>query len=155
MMNKRRKQPVFSGSLFSGAMLKLKNMLSEWLFSTKKQKYFFIKVIYKSCKFSLESNAAVAQSVRAFASHAECWVFESHPRQTYVVNTGIDSSTAKRSATGASVTGLDFCIVTYLINGKYTVHENLFLTRTSFWLTVPVTLPSTWLFGYRSVELMK
>ena len=49
--------------------------------------------------------AAVAQSVRAFISHAEGWFFKSRPRQTLVVKTGSDGSTAKRSSTGASVTG--------------------------------------------------
>ena len=48
---------------------------------------------------------AVAQSFRVFASHVEGWVFESQPRQTYVVKTGSDSSTAKYLATGVSVTG--------------------------------------------------
>ena len=33
--------------------------------------------------------ATVAQSVKAFAVQAEGWVFESLPRQTYVVITGI------------------------------------------------------------------
>ena len=33
------------------------------------------------------------------------WVFESQPRHTYVVKTGSDNSTAKRSAIGVSVTG--------------------------------------------------
>ena len=50
------------------------------------------------------SFAAVAQSVRAFAPQAEGWVLESQPRQTQVVRTGCDSSTAKRSAIGVSVT---------------------------------------------------
>ena len=44
--------------------------------------------------------AAVAQWNRAFAPHVEGWVFEFQPRQT---RTGSDSSTAKRSAIGASV----------------------------------------------------
>ena len=34
---------------------------------------------------------------RAFASQPEGWVFESQPRQTQVVKTGRNSSTAKRS----------------------------------------------------------
>ena len=42
---------------------------------------------------------------RAFASHADGWVFESQPRQTEAVKTGIDSSTAKRLAIGVCVTG--------------------------------------------------
>ena len=37
--------------------------------------------------------------------NAEGWVFESQSRQTQFVKTGCDSSTAKRSATGAIVTG--------------------------------------------------
>ena len=41
----------------------------------------------------------------AFASQAEGWVFESLPLQTEVVKTGGDSSTAKHSAIGVSVTG--------------------------------------------------
>ena len=51
------------------------------------------------------SAAAVAQWVRVFAPQAEGWVFETQPRQTLVVKTGSDSSTAKRSAIAASVTG--------------------------------------------------
>ena len=49
--------------------------------------------------------AAMAQWVRALTPHTEGWVFESQPRQTLVVKTGIDSSTDKRSAVGVSVTG--------------------------------------------------
>ena len=49
--------------------------------------------------------AALAQSIRAFALHAEGMVFVSQPRQTYVVKTGSDSFTAKRLATGGSVRG--------------------------------------------------
>ena len=54
-----------------------------------------------------QSNPApvVAQRVRAFAPQAEGTVFESQPRQTYVVKTGSDSSIAKRSALGVGVTG--------------------------------------------------
>ena len=51
----------------------------------------------------MKVTAAAAQWVRAFASQAEGWVFESQPRQT--VKTDSDSSTAKRSATGVSDTG--------------------------------------------------
>ena len=43
--------------------------------------------------------------VRGFAPQAEGLVFESQPRQTHVVKIGSDSSTAKRSALGMSVTG--------------------------------------------------
>ena len=31
----------------------------------------------------------VSQSVRAFASHVECWMYKSRPRQTYVVKKGV------------------------------------------------------------------
>ena len=37
------------------------------------------------------------------APQAEGWLFESQPRQTYVVKTASDSSTAKRPAIGVSV----------------------------------------------------
>ena len=40
-----------------------------------------------------------------FFSQNEGWMFDSQPRHTYVVKTGSDSSTAKRSAIGVSVTG--------------------------------------------------
>ena len=43
--------------------------------------------------------------VRAFAPQAEGWVIESQQRQTQVVKTGSDSSTAKRSALDVSVMG--------------------------------------------------
>ena len=49
--------------------------------------------------------ATVVVSVRAITSQTEGWAFESQPRRTLVVKTGIDSSTAKRSAIGVSVTG--------------------------------------------------
>ena len=48
----------------------------------------------------------VVQSVRAFAPQAKGWVSESQPRQVLFVKTGSDSTTAKRSASGVSVTGL-------------------------------------------------
>ena len=51
------------------------------------------------------ATAAVAQWVRVLALLSEGCVFESQPRQTLVVKTGSDSSTAKRSAIGVSVTG--------------------------------------------------
>ena len=44
------------------------------------------------------------QWVGALAMQAEGWLFESQPRQTYVENKGSDSSNAKRSAIGVSVT---------------------------------------------------
>ena len=47
----------------------------------------------------------MAHLVRTFAPQAEVWVFESLLRQTLLVKTGSDSSTAKRSAIGVSVTG--------------------------------------------------
>ena len=47
----------------------------------------------------------MSQWVRAFAPQAEGWVFESQSRQTQVVKTVSDISTAKRSALGVSVTG--------------------------------------------------
>ena len=40
--------------------------------------------------------AAVAQWVRAFATQAKGWEFESQQRPTYVVKSGSDSSTEKR-----------------------------------------------------------
>ena len=46
----------------------------------------------------------VMQWVGALAMQAEGWLFESQPRQTYVENKGSDSSNAKRSAIGVSVT---------------------------------------------------
>ena len=54
---------------------------------------------------TIQITAEVAQSVRAFASHAEGWLFETEPRQTCVVKKSSDSSTAKRSATDMGVTG--------------------------------------------------
>ena len=42
---------------------------------------------------------------RSLAPQAEDWVFESQPRQTYVVQPGSGSSAAKLSAVGVSVTG--------------------------------------------------
>ena len=58
-----------------------------------------------NCLMMIKITAAVAQSVEAFALHAEGWVLESHPRQVWVVKTGSDSSTAKHSTTGATGTG--------------------------------------------------
>ena len=43
--------------------------------------------------------------IRAFSSHAEGRLLESQPQQPLFVKTGSDSSTAKRWATGESVTG--------------------------------------------------
>ena len=55
--------------------------------------------------FSIWLTAAVAQGVRALAPQEEGWMFESQSRQTLVVNTGSDHSTAKCSAIGVNVTG--------------------------------------------------
>ena len=55
--------------------------------------------------FSIWLTAAVAQGVRALAPQEEGWMFESQSRQTLVVKTGIDLSTAKCSAIGVNVTG--------------------------------------------------
>ena len=52
----------------------------------------------------INATSAVSQWVRALAPQAEGRVFESRPRQTLLVKTGCDSSTAKRSALGLSVT---------------------------------------------------
>ena len=51
----------------------------------------------------------MAQSVKAFASHAEGWMFESQLQQACVVKASSDSSTGKRSATdmGVAVLGYD------------------------------------------------
>ena len=46
----------------------------------------------------------MAQWVRELVPQVEVWVFESQPQRTYVVKAGSDSSTAKRSAIGVSVT---------------------------------------------------
>ena len=48
---------------------------------------------------------AVSQLVALFASNAEGWVLESQLRQTYVVKTDGEKSTAKRLAICVSVTG--------------------------------------------------
>ena len=55
--------------------------------------------------FYMNITAAAAQSVGALALIAEDRVFESQPRQTLVVKKGSDSSIAKRSLIGVSVTG--------------------------------------------------
>ena len=47
----------------------------------------------------------MAQWVRTYNLQSEGWLFKSQPRQTLVVKTGSDSSTAKRSELGVSVTG--------------------------------------------------
>ena len=48
---------------------------------------------------------AVAQSVRAFASYAKGWVFQSQLRQILVVKRGSNSPAVKCPATVVSVTG--------------------------------------------------
>ena len=52
------------------------------------------------------NQVSVVQWVRTLAPQAEVWVFEFQPWKTYVVKTGSDSSIAKRSAIGVSVTVL-------------------------------------------------
>lgn len=47
----------------------------------------------------------VLESVKELTLHDEDWVYESEPRQTYVLKTGKDSSTAKRSSEGINYTG--------------------------------------------------
>ena len=54
-------------------------------------------------QFQLQLTAAVAQWLRASVPQAEGWEFESKTRQTQVVKTGNDSTTAKRSVSGVSV----------------------------------------------------
>ena len=51
-------------------------------------------------KISLSPLPIISRGGRAFAPQAECWVFESQPRQTQVVKTGSDCSTAKCLALG-------------------------------------------------------
>ena len=46
----------------------------------------------------MQVTAAVAQSVRAFTSQAEDWVFETQQWQTYDIKTGSDSSTHSKRA---------------------------------------------------------
>ena len=53
----------------------------------------------------MAETAAVAQWVSALAPQREGRVFESHPRETYDIKTGSDSSTAIRSTIGVSFTG--------------------------------------------------
>ena len=60
----------------------------------KKLKSLFNKIDFLKKNYLLY----MVQSVRAFASNAKGWVFESQPRQTLVVKTGSDDSTAKSSA---------------------------------------------------------
>ena len=47
----------------------------------------------------------MSQSVKALAPQSKVLEFESQPRQTLDVETGSDSSTAKRLIIGVSVTG--------------------------------------------------
>ena len=61
---------------------------------------------YSLSLFINTKNYDVAQWVRALAPKAVGWMFESHAAATdMTIKTGSDSSTAKRSATGASVMG--------------------------------------------------
>ena len=66
--------------------------------------YMYSAIAFE-CRRILYRAAVVAQWIRAFAPQAEGLVFESQPRQTLIVKTGSDSSTAKRSAIGVIVTG--------------------------------------------------
>ena len=50
--------------------------------------------VSKAFHYDILLNAAMAQWVRAFARQAERWVVDSQPRQTSVVKTGSESSTA-------------------------------------------------------------
>ena len=65
----------------------------------------FVRTFFHILILPTDMTAAVAQWVSVFAPQASGWVFKSQPRQTLVVKTGSDSSTAKRSVIGASVTG--------------------------------------------------
>ena len=55
--------------------------------------------------FSIKCTYTLPGGLKRSPRKAEGWVFESQPRQTLVVKTGSDNSTAKRSAIGVSVTG--------------------------------------------------
>ena len=55
-------------------------------------------MIYNIKSYEITLTAAVALSVRAFASQTKGWVIESQPLKTQVAKTGSDSSTAKNSA---------------------------------------------------------
>ena len=39
--------------------------------------------------YYMKQTLVVSQSVRAFASHVEYWIYKSRPRQTYVVKQGV------------------------------------------------------------------
>ena len=56
-----------------------------------------------SVLFSMDTTR-FSRVMRAFTSQAEGWVFKSELRQTLVVKTGNDSTTARRSAIAVSVT---------------------------------------------------
>ena len=56
--------------------------------------------VLKATFLCLSMTAVVSQWVRAFTPQADGWMFEPQPRQTLVVKTGSDKSTAKRPAVG-------------------------------------------------------
>ena len=76
-----------------------------WLWLSEGTPSLFGHLYYKQENWepSPRTTTAVAHTFRAFASHAEGWVFKS---QTSVIKTGSDSSAANSLATGVSVTGL-------------------------------------------------
>ena len=81
------------------------NQQENKIFAKQNSPYIFFLILFKNppkCPIRPSllwfGNTAVAQWVRTLAPQAEGWVFESQPRKTYVIITGSDSSTAKRSA---------------------------------------------------------
>ena len=67
-------------------------MLTNW-----KTRVSMKQIIYKHMlSYALILITYFTYWVRAFASHAEGWEFESQPRQTWVFKAVSDSSTAKR-----------------------------------------------------------
>ena len=62
-------------------------------------------LILKKWQNTLKSLGFAEHLSQIIAPQEEGWVFESQPRQTQVVKTGSESSTAKPSAIGVSVTG--------------------------------------------------
>lgn len=59
-----------------------------------------IMILLKNLIHHFDKAAAVAQSIKMFASHAEGWLLESRPRLVKLAETGIYSSTIKRFVTG-------------------------------------------------------
>ena len=58
-----------------------------WLLIVSVKVYIYHLSNSRLCNYYTRRAAVVTQSVRAFALHAECWVFESRPRQTLVDKT--------------------------------------------------------------------